>query len=257
MLALATALSACGGNSAAGGSPDERADETSELGQQPAGNEPAPGIEPPGPSPAQPRGAIGAPAEPAADGVPLPPQETIVQLTSETARVGAGDEVTTHPLFVARSPLGTQLELVEASERICVRGELALVPNADYANFWGGEVGLILGSSPATDVAPPGEGLATPGFSFRLAGELPPQLRLRVAASGEAPLTSQYCQTVPANTDASIEMALQSLSFECWLPDGAQFPADASATLVSWQIPANEGAASAFDFCIEDIRALP
>jgi hypothetical protein len=253
--AMASALAGCGGNSTSGEPLDARSDEA-ELDQQQAGNEPAPGVEPPGP--AQPvDGAIAAPADPASEAERLPPQETMVELTSETVRVGAGGDVSSHPVFVARSPLGTQLELVEASERICVRGALAVVPNGDYPNYWGGEVGLVLGSSPATDVALPDEGLPTPGFSFRLAGELPPQLRLRVAATGEVPLTSQYCQAIPATTDASIEMPLRALTFECWLPDGASFPADASATLVSWQIPANEGAASGFDFCIEDIRALP
>lgn len=247
---------ACGGSSASGQSADGSLEETA-LDEQQAGVDPA-GVTLPGPSAPQPsEGAITAPPGPSPDVALLPPQETIVQLTSETVQVRAAGDAISHPVFLARSPLGSQLELVEASERVCVRGELAVVPNGDYANYWGGEVGLVLGSSPATDVALPDEGLATHGFSFRLAGELPPQLRLRVAATGEVPLTSQYCQAIPTNTDADIEMELRALTFECWVPDGAPFPGDASATLVSWQLPANEVAASAFDFCIEDIRALP
>jgi hypothetical protein len=111
-------------------------------------------------------------------------------------------------------------------------------------------------SSPE-DVAAPGDGLETHGFAFRLSGELPPQLRLRVGAAGEVPLTSEYCQNVPMSAGTHVEVALQSLTFECWGLAGAPYPGNARATLVSWQIPANEGVASQFDFCIEDIRALP
>jgi hypothetical protein len=159
-------------------------------------------------------------------------------------------------LFLAQSPLGTALELVEASERICVGGEIAPVPDGDYANYWGGEVGLVLASSPPTDVAPPGDGLDTPGFGFRLEGTLPPQLRLRAGATGEVPVYSQYCQEVAQSVGANIEMALGSLTFECWSNGGAPYPGASSATLVSWQIPANAEFGAHFDFCIEDIHAL-
>src|SRR5262245_31901995 len=101
VVAGALALAGCGGNSASGPASDGRSVDA-ELNQQ-AGVEPA-GVTLPGPSPEQPpQGAITAPAEdPAPDVAPLPPQETIVELTSETVRVGAGADVTSHPVFVAR-----------------------------------------------------------------------------------------------------------------------------------------------------------
>jgi hypothetical protein len=246
----------CGGNSAPGASAEDGSDESGSS-QQYVGDEVS-GVEPAATNPAAPSPTrVGAPpSDPSLDGVRLDPQPTEVQLTSDAVRVGAGGGVLSSPLFIARSPLGTTLEVIEASERICVRGGLEAVPDGDYANYWGGEVGLVLGTSPPTDVAPPTDGLATLGFTFRLSGALPPQLRLRVGAAGEVPLTSQYCQNVATDTGASVEIPLQSLTFECWGLNGAPYPGTANATLVSWQIPANPEAGSQFDFCIEDIRAL-
>jgi hypothetical protein len=255
-LALASVLGVgCGGHSASGESVDEG---SNELGLSPESvGDDVSGVEPASDNPAPSQGAITAPPDgPSPAGEPLPPQPTEVQVTSDTVLVGAGEGLLSSPLFIARSALGTTLEVVEASDRICVRGGLAAVPDGDYANYWGGEVGLVLGSSPPADVAPLGEGLEALGFTFRLSGALPPQLRLRVGAAGEVPLSSQYCQNVPMNTGGSVEIAVGSLTFECWLPDGAPYPAGASATLVSWQIPANTETSSEFDFCIEDIQAL-
>ena len=217
----------------------------------------------PVPSGAEPASPPSLPATDADDGAaddgppPDAAQADPVQLTSETVTLLSTDGERAATLFLARSPLGTRLELVEAGERICVRGELAAVPDEDYANYWGGEVGLMLTSSPATEMAAPGDGVSVAGFGFRLEGTLPEQLRLRVAAAGEVPLFSQYCRDVAEGVGTSIEVALDSLTQECWLYGGAPYPAAASATLVSWQLPANPGSSRGFDFCIEDIHALP
>jgi hypothetical protein len=254
LVALASlAALGCGGSGARAPLDDAADQAGSDTGENAAG----PGIEPAPATPAAPTAeGIGAGPDELAPGTPTSPLPTEVQLTSDSVQVGDGEGLLAKPLFIARSPLGTRLELLEASDRICVRGALTAVPDGDYTNYWGGEVGLILGASPASDVAPPDDGLRARGFSFRLVGEAPLQLRLRVAAAGEVPLTSQYCQDVPTNGGASIEVELQSLTFECWGSAGAAYPAQASATLVSWQIPAAPEQASSFDFCIEEIRAI-
>jgi hypothetical protein len=250
VLALAGALAiGCGGNA----SPDDGADDSTR--QAASGSESAApgGVSGADPAPAAPPPAILIIDEPA----PAPaPASNPVQLTTDTVRLGVNGGEVDATLFLARSPQGTTLELIETGERICVRGELAPVPGGDFANYWGGEVGLVLASSPPTDVAPPGDGLDTPGFGFRLEGTLPPQLRLRVGAAGEVPVYSQYCQDVVASVGSSIEIALESLTFECWVYGGARYPGASSATLVSWQIPALPEIAGPFDFCIEDIHAL-
>lgn len=254
---VALLMAGCGGSSGSGAR--EGGAEAPAREQQNA-SEPA-GIEPAAETP-----ALNTPAAPlpgaidtAPDGLapeatPLP---TEVQVTNDSVQLGASAGLPASPLFVARSPLGTTLEVVEANERICLRGGLSAVPDGDYPNYWGGEVGLVLGSSPPEDVAAAGEGVQASAFSFRLSGALlPQQLRLRVAAAGEVPLTSQYCENVPTDTLGTVEVALQSLTFECWAFDGAPYPGNASATLLSWQLPANSETASQFDFCIEDIRAV-
>jgi hypothetical protein len=255
--ALAMVLATgCGGSSAAEESLADSADDSTSSAEN-VGRVTSPGVEPtaPNPAPSLPIGSAPADLPPAA--AAASPQPTEVLVTSDTVQLGTGEGLLASPLFIARSPLGTTLELVEASARICVRGGLAAVPDEDYPNYWGGEVGLVLGTTPPTDVAPPDEGLNARGFAFSLSGALPPQLRLRVGAAGEVPLTSQYCQNVPTDIESSFEIGLQSLTVECWGYDGAPYPASASATLVSWQIPANPETSSQFDFCIEDIRALP
>lgn len=255
VLALAGALAVgCGGDA----SPDDGADEGSTR-QEASGSESAApgGVSGADPAPAAPLQAILIIDGPAPGPAPAPdPAANPVQLTTDTVRLGVNGGEVDATLFLARSPEGTTLELIETGERICVRGELTPVPGGDFANYWGGEVGLLLASSPPMDVAPPGDGLDTPGFGFRLEGTLPPQLRLRVGAAGEVPVYSQYCQDVVASVGSSIEVALESLTFECWVYGGARYPGASSATLVSWQIPALPEIAGPFDFCIEDIHAL-
>jgi hypothetical protein len=257
VLALAGALAiGCGGNA----SPEPVVtDSAGSTRQETGGSESAApgGVSGADPAPAAPL-PVGVPANtpPASDDAAPDPGSNPVQLTTETVRLGVSGGDVDATLFLAQSPLGTTLELVEASEGICVRGDLAPVPNGDFANYWGGEVGLLLASSAPTDVAPPGDGLDALGFGFRLEGTLPPQLRLRVGAAGEVPVYSQYCQDVVQSVGANIEMALDSLAFECWIYGGALYPGASSATLVSWQIPALPEVGGAFDFCIEDIHAL-
>lgn len=251
VLALVGALAlGCGGNASPERVAADGADEGSTR-QEASGSESAATGEVSAADPAPP-----LPASIIVDGPAPAPEPDPVQLTTETVRLGVNGGEVDATLFLARSPLGTTLELVEAGERVCVRGGLAPVPDGDYPNYWGGEVGLLLASSPPTDVAAPGAGVDTTGFGFRLEGAVPPQLRLRVGAAGEVPLYSQYCQNVVESVGSSIEIALESLTFECWLSGGAPYPGTSSATLVSWQIPANTEKGETFDFCIEDIHAL-
>lgn len=136
-----------------------------------------------------------------------------------------------------------------------MRGQQAPVPNGDYPNYWGAEVGFVLVSS-LTEATPPAEAINTRGFAFTLQGALPALIRFRVGSAGEVPLYSQYCQHVDMNTGVRIEVPLDSLTYECWNGDGEAFPANAGATLMAWQIPANESTSGSFDFCIEDIQTL-
>jgi hypothetical protein len=185
------------------------------------------------------RGSTGVAARLSARSIPL-----------EWSQGGVGPSI-----FVEKSPLGTTFELVETSGRICVRGVVIPVPSGDYPNYWGGEVGVGLVSN-LTEPGPPAEALSALGFAFRLEGKLPALLRFRVGAAGEIPLFSQYCQHVPLDTGSRIEVALAELTYECWNGGGQPFPDAAGATLLSWQVPANESSAGEFDFCIEDIQAL-
>lgn len=249
LLALAptgTVLGGCGGHAATEPSDDS----SSAMGNEAlAGAEPAAGILPPAPiddgsAPSQ----HVPPSEPAHDELPS-------ELIGQAIRVSPSEPGSEASLFVEVSPLGTSLEVREARERICVQGEVGVVPNGDYANYWGGEVGLALVADPTT-AASDTEALHARGFAFALTGVLPPELRLRVGASGEVPLYSQYCEHVPLRTGEPIRLDLRELTYECWNADGQPFPAAAGATLVSWQIPANEWSSGSFDFCIADILAL-
>jgi hypothetical protein len=189
-----------------------------------------------------------------------PPERTPeapTRLTGQTIRVAGGDGSGIQGSFyMEKSPLGTTLSVVEASGRICVRGQQVPVPEGDYPNYWGAEVGLALVSS-LTSQGLAAEALSVAGFAFRFEGALPPVVRFRVGAAGEVPLYSQYCQHVPLDTGARIEVKLEELIYECWNAEGRPFPDAAGATLLAWQIPANETTSGAFDFCIEAIETLP
>jgi hypothetical protein len=192
------------------------------------------------------------------EGPPPPePLPSVVEVSSDATTVFQwGGGVESGRFFTARSALGTTLELLEADERLCVRGQLAPVPDGDYGNFWGAEVGIILSASDPDETVLPSDGFDAVGFVFQLSGELPPQLRFRVGASGADPLTSQYCQDVPVTESGSREVSRDALTLECWNYGGPPFPAGATAALVSWQIPASPESYQTYDFCIEDVRAL-
>jgi hypothetical protein len=183
-------------------------------------------------------------------------QDPMPRFNGEAIRVGSGEGGVEALLYVETSPLGTTLELAPASGGICVRGQLAPVPNGDYPNYWGAEVGLSLTSSLAEE-ALPGEALDTRGFAFRLEGALPPVLRFRVGAVGEVPRFSQFCQHVALVTGVRIEIPLDALIRECWNTTGEPFPEGSGATLMGWQVPADGVSEGPFDFCIEDIQTLP
>ena len=261
VLFVAVGATACGGD-ADGAAPSVDDASGAELATNAGATTPAataPGIEEPGArdSAASDDGASPEPAPSAIDPDALP-----VRLTGHEIRVDALDsdvdaKVFVAPVFVAQSALGTTLELVEATERVCVRGQLAPVPGDDFANYWGAEVGLMLAPNPLEET-PSDEALSTPGFRFTLTGTLPPMLRFRVGAAGEVPVYSQYCEHVALEAGTPIAIGLDALRDECWLEGGGPFPASTGATLISWQIPASpEIAATPFDFCIEGIAPLP
>jgi hypothetical protein len=158
-------------------------------------------------------------------------------------------------VFTVNSPRGTTMQLVESSERLCVRGELSPVINGDYPNYWGAEVGLVWATN--ADGTPLAEGaIDVAGFAFHLSGSMPELLRFRAGAADEDPYFSQYCANVfPAATDDA-EIELEELQYECWNGFGAGFPSDSGVMLISWQIPADPLTQAPFDFCIEQIRPL-
>jgi len=260
-LVLAGALATgCGGQS----SPDDVADtaDTREAeaagGEVFAGDTPAPAA-PGGIDPAPPNLTGPSTPDQPIEGPPPPdPLPSVVEVSSDaTTAFQWGGGIESGRFFTARGALGTTLELLEADDRLCVRGQLAPVPDGDYGNYWGAEVGIILGASDPDEVVLPSDGLDAVGFVFRLSGELPPQLRFRVGASGADPLTSQYCQDVSVTADGGREVSRDGLTLECWNYGGPPFPEGATAALVSWQIPASPESYQAYDFCIEDISAMP
>ncbi len=188
---------------------------------------------------------------------PVRPPANSERAGGETIRVvGSDGSDVVGAFYMEKSPLGTTLSIVEASDRICVRGQQVPVPQGDYPNYWGAEVGLALVSS-LTSEASAAEALSVAGFAFRFEGALPAIVRFRVGAAGEVPLYSQYCQHVPLRTGARIEITLEELIYECWNQGGRPFPDASGATLLAWQIPANEATSGTFDFCIDAIEALP
>ena len=249
-----TLATGCGGQSGsddAVATADARQSEAAEADVF-ADDTPAPGV----PGALDPAGP-GAPGEPI-DGPPPPePLPSVVEVSSAASTAFEwGGGVESGRFFTARSALGTTLEVLEADDRLCVRGQLAPVPDGDYGNYWGAEIGLILGASDPDAIVLPSDGIDAVGFAFRLSGELPPQLRFRVGAAGADPLTSQYCRDVPVTEAGTREVARDALTLECWNSDGAPFPQGATAALVSWQIPAGPESYQPYDFCIEDIQAL-
>ncbi len=241
-------ISGCGGQALSDREPSSSGEPYSSQQASSAAPDEAPGLVPPAPGGYDPApvasGARGLPADvprpPAAPGLPI-----------EWSPNGGPPHV-----FLEKSTIGTTFELVEASRRICVRGKLDPVPDGDYPNYWGGEVGLVFVMD-AEQQVPPGAGTAASGFAFRLSGTLPPLLRFRVGAAGEVPLFSQYCMHLPLTTGTQTAVFLDELAYECWNGAGQPFPEAAGAALVSWQVPASESTTQAFDFCIEQIEALP
>lgn len=193
-------------------------------------------------------------AAPESQGPPKPAQDS-TRLSGDTLWVGSKQSGVQSNVFLEKSPLGTTAELVQANGGICVRGQLSPVPDGDYPNYWGAEVGLALVANPRKET-PDAAALHVQGFAFSLSGVLPPLLRFRVGAGGEVPLFSQYCEHAPLETGVRIEVPLDALTYECWNAGGAPFPVAAGATLISWQVPANEVSEGGFDFCIREIETL-
>ena len=82
-----------------------------------------------------------------------------------------------------------------------------------------------------------------------------------LAACGATGCGGRTTSEAPSEKDQSVLPTLTTnddskVSGGAQLPHGLPFPDAAGATLVTWQIPANESTAGAFDFCIDDIRAL-
>ena len=186
--------------------------------------------------------------------------------------------------FLARSALGNTIAIGDEEGQVCITGNLEEVPNGDYANYWGVEVGFNLnqtspddgaagaagadGAAGAAgadgaggnggDVAEPWMPGSVVGFSFVIEGPTIDLIRFKALPSGYDPAleSSVFCKTVMATSGDPNDVPFAQMIQYCWNPTGTPLPLAAGLANISWQLPADVGVTRPFDWCVRDLRPL-
>jgi hypothetical protein len=186
--------------------------------------------------------------------------------------------------FLARSALGNTIAIGDEEGQVCITGNLEEVPNGDYANYWGVEVGFNLnqtspddgaagaagadGAAGAAgvdgaggnggDVAEPWMPGSVVGFSFVIEGPTIDLIRFKALPSGYDPAleSSVFCKTVMATSGEPNDVPFAQMIQYCWNATGTPLPLAAGLANISWQLPADVGVTRPFDWCVKDLRPL-
>jgi hypothetical protein len=138
----------------------------------------------------------------------------------------------------------------------CVAGTAAEVIGGDFGGTYGAVAALNLrqevGSTSTDAYDATAHGVV--GFGFDIVGNTGGALRfvLKQYATHDG-----FCiDNVPdCAAGCSVEYRIDELYQNCWTPGGPA-PAATSLQALEWQITTKEGAATAFDYCIENIHAV-
>jgi hypothetical protein len=186
--------------------------------------------------------------------------------------------------FLTRSALGNTIAIGDEEGQVCITGNLEEVPNGDYANYWGVEVGFNLnqtspddgaagaagadGAAGAAgvdgaggnggDVAEPWMPGSVVGFSFVIEGPTIDLIRFKALPSGYDPAleSSVFCKTVMATSGEPNDVPFAQMIQYCWNATGTPLPLAAGLANISWQLPADVGVTRPFDWCVKDLRPL-
>jgi hypothetical protein len=182
--------------------------------------------------------------------------------------------------FLARSPLGNTITVGDDVGEICIQGNLEEVPNGDYSQYWGVEVGFNLnqtalddgaggaggadgaagaGGSDGTDVAEPWLPGSVIGFSFVIEGPTIDLIRFKSLPSGYDPAleASVFCRTVVATSGQVNDALFTQMIQYCWNATGTPLPTAAGLANISWQLPADVAVgARPFDWCLKELRPI-
>jgi hypothetical protein len=138
----------------------------------------------------------------------------------------------------------------------CVAGTAAEVLNADFGGTYGAVAALNLAQQvddPAVHAYDaPAHGVV--GFGFDIVGNTGGALRFVIK---QYATHDGFCVNNVPNcaSGCSAEYRIDELHQNCWTPGGPT-PAAVSLAALEWQITTKEGAATDFDYCIENIHAV-
>jgi len=195
--------------------------------------------------------------------------------------------------FLARSALGNTIEIADTPGEICISGLLEEVPNGNYGQYWGVEIGFNLNQLPAaaaaTDAgadaaapsgdagadaaAPEGDAGAVPpdqagpwlpgqviGFSYVIEGPTINLVRFKALPNGydSALESSVYCKTVAATSGVAESSLFGEMTQYCWSDGNPVLPLNRGLDNISWQLPADVAPAGLrpFDWCLKELRPI-
>jgi len=196
--------------------------------------------------------------------------------------------------FLARSALGNTITVREEPGQICISGSLEEVPNGNYGQYWGVEIGFNLNQGAAGATPAPSEGLpaapAVPladagsdagdaggssapaevarpwlpgeviGFSFVIEGPTINLIRFKGLPAGydSALESSVFCKTIEATSGSQQSALFSEMTQYCWSSQDVPIPAAAGLANISWQLPADVAPAGVrpFDWCLKELRPI-
>ncbi len=138
----------------------------------------------------------------------------------------------------------------------CVAGTAAEVVDADFGGTYGAVAALNLAQQADDPTVNAYDATAhgVVGFGFDIVGNTGGALRFVIK---QYATHDGFCvDNVPdCASGCSVEYRIDELHQNCWTPGGPT-PAAVSLAALEWQITTKEGAATDFDYCIENIHAV-
>jgi hypothetical protein len=189
--------------------------------------------------------------------------------------------------FLARSINGNTITVGNEAGKICISGTLEAVPDGNYGQYWGVEIGFNLnqaaapsaGASPAdagadagADAAPPVDAAAAApdvvaswypvgliGFSYVIEGPTLNLVRFKSLPAGfDSSLESSvYCKELTPVSGREEDSLFTDMRQYCWHdPPTMLLPIENSLANISWQLPADVGGPRPFEWCLSDLRPI-
>jgi len=214
-------------------------------------------------------GAMPAPAGPIPVGMPgtgftlTPVAGWVAGGTNEAGIQGAfstiSDATATPPGATTIMPTNFAMA---AGSQICVSGSASQIMTAavpDYNRYWGGGVAFDLGDPGAMMPKVPWNRGKVVGFSFNITGTtIPPmgQFRFGVAPyEGSTINDNGPCVNITMGANTIMFSQLRSACYDTAAP-GPALPATALLASIKWQVATVVTAATPFNFCIADLKAI-